>query len=73
MSHRPSGRRALRWLGTGIRLRRPCFACYAHALVLPAFGGLTGALTLRQDDLARDGASIAVIGDGQLHWLQPAR
>jgi DNA ligase-associated metallophosphoesterase len=57
----------------GDRLRRPCFACYAHALVLPAFGGLTGALTLRQDDLARDGASIAVIGDGQLHWLQPAR
>ncbi|KQW49965.1 MULTISPECIES: ligase-associated DNA damage response endonuclease PdeM [unclassified Roseateles] len=53
----------------GDRLRRPCFVCYPHALVLPAFGGLTGALTLHHGDLARQGADVAVLGDGSLHWL----
>jgi metallophosphoesterase superfamily enzyme len=53
----------------GDRLRRPCFIRYPHALVLPAFGGLTGALTIRPADLARQGADVAVIGDGRLHWL----
>lgn len=53
----------------GDRLRRPCFVCYPHALVLPAFGGLTGSLTLRRQDLARQGAEVAVLGDGSLHWL----
>jgi len=53
----------------GDRLRRPCFVHYRHALVLPAFGGLTGALTLRCADLARQGAQVAVLGDGNLHWL----
>lgn len=53
----------------GDRLRRPCFVHYPHALVLPAFGGLTGALTLRRGDLARHRAQVAVLGDGQLHWL----
>lgn len=53
----------------GDRLRRPCFVCYPHALVLPAFGGLTGALTLRRSDLARQNADVAVLGDGAVHWL----
>ncbi|WP_457419429.1 ligase-associated DNA damage response endonuclease PdeM [Roseateles sp. P5_E7] len=53
----------------GDRLRRPCFVRYPHALVLPAFGGLTGALTLQRSDLTRDGATVAVMGDGELHWL----
>ncbi|RZI94292.1 MAG: hypothetical protein EOP39_30630 [Rubrivivax sp.] len=53
----------------GDRLRRPCFVRYPHALVLPAFGGLTGALTMRRADLARQGAQVAVVGDGELHWL----
>jgi DNA ligase-associated metallophosphoesterase len=53
----------------GDRLRRPCFVRYPHALVLPAFGGLTGALTLRRSDLARHRAEVAVLGDGSLHWL----
>lgn len=53
----------------GDRLRRPCFVRYPHALVLPAFGGLTGALTLRHSDLAQQGAEVAVLGDGSLHWL----
>lgn len=59
---------AIRLTGrAGDRLRRPCFVHYPHALVLPAFGGLTGAMTLRRDDL-KD-ASIAVLGDGDVHWL----
>lgn len=53
----------------GDRLRRPCFVRYTHALVLPAFGGLTGALTLRPGELARQGADVAVLGDSSLHWL----
>jgi uncharacterized protein len=53
----------------GDRLRRPCFVSYPHALVLPAFGGLTGALTLHPWELARQGADVAVLGDGSLHWL----
>ncbi|MGQ3052430.1 MAG: ligase-associated DNA damage response endonuclease PdeM [Roseateles sp.] len=53
----------------GDRLRRPCFVCYRHALVLPAFGGLTGALTLRHEDLSRRGADVAVLGEGAVHWL----
>ncbi|RZJ83474.1 MAG: hypothetical protein EOO64_06035 [Massilia sp.] len=53
----------------GDRLRRPCFVRYPHALVLPAFGGLTGALTLRRGDLARDNADVAVLGDRDVHWL----
>ncbi len=53
----------------GDRLRRPCFVHYPHTLVLPAFGGLTGALTLRRADLAAQGARAAVLGDGSLHWL----
>ena len=53
----------------GDRLRRPCFVRYAHALVLPAFGGLTGALTLRRSDLVRQGADVALLGDGAVHWL----
>jgi DNA ligase-associated metallophosphoesterase len=57
----------------GDRLRRPCFVHYPHALVLPAFGGLTGALTLTRSDLARHRAQVAVLGDGQLHWLPLAR
>lgn len=57
----------------GDRLRRPCFVRYPHALVLPAFGGLTGALTLRRSDLARQRAEVAVLGDGELHWLPRGR
>lgn len=58
----------------GDRLRLPCFVSYPHALVLPAFGGLTGALTLHLADLWRDRADVAVIADGQLHWLpRPGR
>jgi DNA ligase-associated metallophosphoesterase len=57
----------------GDRLRRPCFVHYPHALVLPAFGGLTGALTLRGSELTRDGARVAVLGDGALHWLPGGR
>lgn len=53
----------------GDRLRRPCFVRYPHALVLPAFGGLTGALTLRRGDLVTQGAQVAVLGEGTLHWL----
>lgn len=53
----------------GDRLRRPCFVHYRHALVLPAFGGLTGALTLRRQDLAAQGARVAVLGEGSLYWL----
>lgn len=53
----------------GDRLRRPCFVCYPHALVLPAFGGLTGALTLRRSDLARQNAQVAILGDDSVHWL----
>ena len=53
----------------GDRLRRPCFVCYPHALVLPAFGGLTGALTLRRRELAQQNADVAVLGDGSVHWL----
>jgi metallophosphoesterase superfamily enzyme len=55
----------------GDRLRRPCFVRYPHALVLPAFGGLTGAMTLRRRDLAQAGADVALLGDGDLHWLPP--
>lgn len=57
----------------GDRLRRPCFVRYPHALVLPAFSGLTGALTLRRNELAKDGADVALVGDGELHWLAPGR
>ena len=57
----------------GDRLRRPCFVRYGHALVLPAFGGLTGALTLRRSELARGGAEVAVLGNGNLHWLPSRR
>lgn len=58
----------------GDRLRRPCFVRYPHALVLPAFGGLTGALTMELGELARDQAEVAVLGEGRLHWLPlPAR
>ena len=53
----------------GDRLRRPCFVHYPHTLVLPAFGGLTGALTLRRAHLAAQGAQVAVLGEGSLHWL----
>lgn len=53
----------------GDRLRRPCFVRYPHALVLPAFGGLTGALTLQPALLAREGARVAVLGDGEVVWL----
>jgi uncharacterized protein len=53
----------------GDRLRRPCFVRYPHALVLPAFGGLTGAMTLRSADLAAQHAQVAVLGEGSLHWL----
>lgn len=54
---------------TGDRLRRPCFVHWPHGLVLPAFGGLTGALTLRRADLARQQARVAVMGEGSVHWL----
>lgn len=53
----------------GDRLRRPCFVHYPHALVLPAFGGLTGALTLRRADLVAHHAQVAVLGEGTVHWL----
>jgi len=53
----------------GDRLRRPCFVRYPHGLVLPAFGWLTGALTMNRHELARQGADVAVLGDGRLHWL----
>ena len=53
----------------GDRLRRPCFVNYPHALVLPAFGGLTGALTMRRSELARQGAEVAVLGEGEVRWL----
>lgn len=53
----------------GDRLRRPCFVAYAHALVLPAFGGLTGSLTLELHALAQARARVAVLGDGAVHWL----
>lgn len=56
----------------GDRLRLPCFVCHRHALVLPAFGGLTGALTLHRGELARQGARVAVLGEGAVHWLPPA-
>lgn len=56
----------------GDRLRRPCFVRYPHALVLPAFGGLTGALTLSPADLARQGAEVAVLGEDRVHWLPRA-
>ena len=57
----------------GDRLRRPCFVRYPHALVLPAFGGLTGAMPLQRGDLARNDADVAVLGDGDLHWLPSGR
>jgi DNA ligase-associated metallophosphoesterase len=57
----------------GDRLRRPSFVCWPHTLVLPAFGGLTGALTLRWSDLARQGADVAVLGDGEVRWLPRRR
>ncbi len=53
----------------GDRLRRPCFVCWPHALVLPAFGGLTGALTMNRAELARQGADVAVLGEAELRWL----
>jgi len=53
----------------GDRLRRPCFVRYPNALVLPAFGGLTGAMTLRRRDLAQQQADVAVLGDGDVFWL----
>jgi DNA ligase-associated metallophosphoesterase len=53
----------------GDRLRRPCFVHYPHALVLPAFGGLTGVLSLKPSELARDRGRAAVLGDGGLQWL----
>ncbi|MFN3302291.1 MAG: ligase-associated DNA damage response endonuclease PdeM [Roseateles sp.] len=53
----------------GDRLRRPCFVHWPHALVLPAFGGLTGALTLDRAGLARQQARVAVLGDTSPHWL----
>lgn len=53
----------------GDRLRRPCFVCWPQALVLPAFGGLTGALTLHRAELARQGAEVAVLGEGEVRWL----
>lgn len=56
----------------GDRLRRPCFVRYPNALVLPAFGGLTGALTLRRRDLARQQADVAVLGEGDVRWLPRA-
>jgi DNA ligase-associated metallophosphoesterase len=57
----------------GDRLRRPCFVAYPHALVLPAFGGLTGALTLELDALTQARARVAVLGDGAVHWLPGLR
>ena len=56
----------------GDRLRRPCFVHYPNALVLPAFGGLTGAMTLRRRDLIRQQADVAVLGDGEVYWLPRA-
>lgn len=56
----------------GDRLRRPCFVRWPHALVLPAYGGLTGAWTLDRRTLAREGADVAVLGDGAVHWLPAA-
>lgn len=53
----------------GDRLRRPCFVHWPQALVLPAFGGLTGALTLHRGELARQGAAVAVLGEGEVRWL----
>lgn len=53
----------------GDRLRRPCFVHYPHALVLPAFGGLTGTLVLRRSELVRRQARVAVLGETRLHWL----
>jgi DNA ligase-associated metallophosphoesterase len=53
----------------GDRLRRPCFVRWPHALVLPAFGGLTGALTLNRRELARQHADLAVLGAGEVRWL----
>ncbi|MFG6468366.1 ligase-associated DNA damage response endonuclease PdeM [Roseateles sp. BYS87W] len=57
----------------GDRLRRPCFVHYTHALVLPAFGAWTGALTRTPRDWSAEGAEIAVVGDGQVHWLYRAK
>jgi DNA ligase-associated metallophosphoesterase len=57
----------------GDRVRRPCFVRYPHALVLPAFGGLTGAMALHRRDLALAGADVAMLGDGDLHWLPSGR
>lgn len=56
----------------GDRLRRPCFVHYPHALVLPAFGGLTGALTLDIRELARQQARVALLGEDAVHWLPPS-
>ncbi|MDR7333823.1 ligase-associated DNA damage response endonuclease PdeM [Roseateles asaccharophilus] len=57
----------------GDRLRRPCFVRWPHALVLPAFGGLTGALTLNRGELARQGADVAVLGEGDVRWMPQPR
>ena len=53
----------------GDRLRRPCFVRWPHALVLPAFGGLTGAMTMSRRALADQGADVAVLGEGNVSWV----
>ncbi|RTL40451.1 MAG: ligase-associated DNA damage response endonuclease PdeM [Burkholderiales bacterium] len=53
----------------GDRLRRPCFLHYPHTLVLPAFGGLTGARLMDAAELIAQGVQVAVLGEGQVHWL----
>lgn len=57
----------------GDRLRRPCFLHVANALVLPAFGGLTGSMTLKPADLRHRAARAAVIGAGVVNWVEPPR
>lgn len=53
----------------GDRLRRPCFVHWPHALVLPAYGGLTGAQALDRRALAREGGRVAVLTTLGARWL----
>jgi DNA ligase-associated metallophosphoesterase len=57
----------------GDRLRCACFVQYPQLLVLPAFGGLTGAMTLDLRTLARTQARAAVLAEGSIAWLPTAR
>jgi DNA ligase-associated metallophosphoesterase len=57
----------------GDRLRRACFVHYPQLLVLPAFGGLTGAMSLDLRTLARTQGRAAVLAEGSVTWLATPR